>query len=54
MASARQKGDKVVKKVMHEHKDDTLKSGSSKEVKSRSQAIAIDVESGQSDRKKAS
>jgi len=39
---------------MHEHKQGTLKSGSGKKVKSRSQAIAIDVESVQSDRKKAS
>ena len=53
MASARQKGDKVVKKVMHEHKHGTLKSGSGKKVKSRKQAIAIAMsESGQSKTRK--
>jgi hypothetical protein len=36
-------------KVMHEHKDGTLRSGSGKKVKSRKQAIAIAMsESGQS------
>jgi hypothetical protein len=45
-----------VEKVMQEHKHGTLKSGSSKKVKSRKQAIAIAMhESGQSKkRKKAS
>lgn len=54
MATARQKSN--VKKVMHEHKHGTLKSGSGKNVKSRKQAIAIAMhESGQSEkRKKAS
>ena len=47
MATARQK--KKVDKVMHEHKQGTLKSGSGKKVKSRKQAIAIAMhESGQS------
>ena len=39
MATARQK--KKVEKVMHEHKQGTLKSSSGKKVKSRKQAIAI-------------
>jgi Family of unknown function (DUF6496) len=54
MATARQKSK--VKKVMHEHKTGTLKSGSGKKVKSRKQAVAIAMhESGQSKkRKKAS
>jgi Family of unknown function (DUF6496) len=53
MAIARQK-DKV-EKVMHEHKEGTLKSGSGKKVKSRKQAIAIAMsESGQSKRQKTS
>ena len=39
MATTRQKSK--VKKVMHEHKHGTLKSGSGKKVKSRKQAIAI-------------
>ena len=54
MATARQKSK--VKKVMHEHKHGTLKSGSGKKVKSRKQAVAIAMhESGQSKkRKKAS
>ena len=51
MATARQKSK--VKKVMHEHKHGTLKSGSGRKVKSRKQAVAIAMsESGQS-RKKA-
>ena len=51
MATARQK--KKVEKVMHEHKEGTLRSGSGKKVKSRKQAIAIAMsESGQSWRKK--
>jgi hypothetical protein len=53
MATARQK--RKVEKVMHEHKEGSLKSGSGKKVKSRKQAIAIAMsESGQSRRKKAS
>jgi hypothetical protein len=52
MATARQK--KKVEKVMHEHKEGTLRSGSGKKVRSREQAIAIAMsESGQSRRKKA-
>jgi len=52
MATARQK--KKVEKVLHEHKEGTLRSGSGKKVKSRKQAIAIAMsESGQSRRKKA-
>jgi hypothetical protein len=52
MATARQK--KKVEKVMHEHKEGTLRSGSGKKVKSRKQAVAIAMsESGQSRRKKA-
>jgi len=51
MATATQK--KKVRKVMHEHKKGTLKSGSGKKVRSRKQAVAIAMsESGQS--KKAS
>jgi hypothetical protein len=54
MAMARQKS--TVKKVMHEKKQGTLKSGSGQKVKSRKQAVAIAMsESGQSkSRKKAS
>ena len=54
MASTRQK--KKVEKVMHEHKEGTLRSGSGRKVKNRKQAIAIAMsESGQSkSRKKAS
>ena len=53
MASTQQK--KKVEKVMHEHKEGTLRSGSGRKVKSRKQAIAIAMsESGQSrSRKKA-
>jgi hypothetical protein len=51
MATTRQK--KKVEKVMHEHKQGTLKSSSGKKVKNRKQAIAIATsESGQSRRKK--
>ena len=51
MATARQK--KKVEKVMHEHKQGTLKSGSGKKVKTRKQAIAIAMsESRQFRRKK--
>jgi hypothetical protein len=35
------KGRGKVKKVMHEHKEGTLKSGSGKKVTSRKQAVAI-------------
>ena len=35
------KGRKKVKKVMHEYKEGSLKSGSGKKVKSRKQAVAI-------------
>lgn len=54
MATAKQQSK--VKKVMHEHKHGTLKSGSGRKVKSRKQAIAIAMsELGQSrSRKKAS
>jgi hypothetical protein len=54
MASTQQK--KKVEKVMHEHKEGKLKSGSGPKVKSRKQAIAIAMsESGQSkSHKKAS
>ena len=49
MATATQK--KKVHKVMHEHKEGTLKSGSGKKVSSRKQAVAIAMsESGQSKR----
>jgi len=52
MTTAAQK--KKVHKVMHEHKEGKLKSGSGKKVRSRKQAIAIAMsESGQS-KKKAS
>jgi hypothetical protein len=51
MATATQK--KKLHKVVHEHKEGTLKSGSGKKVRSRKQAVAIAMsESGQS--KKAS
>jgi hypothetical protein len=47
MATATQK--KKVHKLMHEHKEGTLKSGSGKKVSSRKQAVAIAMsESGQS------
>lgn len=35
------KGGSKVEKVMHEHKEGTLKSGSGKKVTSRKQAVAI-------------
>jgi Family of unknown function (DUF6496) len=44
--------NKKVEKVMHEHKEGTLKSGSGKKVRSRKQAVAIAThESGQSKKK---
>jgi Family of unknown function (DUF6496) len=50
MATTGQK--KKVEKVMHEHKEGTLKRGSGKKVRSRKQAIAIAMhESGQSRKK---
>jgi len=53
MATASQKHK--VEKVMHEHKEGTLKSGSGRKVKSRKQAVAIAMsESGQSKHEKAS
>jgi len=39
--SSSSKGKRKVEKVMREHKEGTLKSGSGKKVKSRKQAIAI-------------
>jgi hypothetical protein len=38
---AASKGRKTVRRVMHEHKEGTLKSGSGKKVGSREQAVAI-------------
>ena len=53
MTTATQKSK--VKKVMHKHKEGTLKSGSGRKVKSRKQAVAIAMsESGQSKHKKVS
>jgi uncharacterized protein DUF6496 len=53
MATKAQK--KKVHKVMHEHKEGTLKSSSGKKVKSRKQAVAIAMhESGQSRKRKKS
>jgi len=50
MASVKQKSK--VSRVMHEHKEGKLTSGSGKKVKSRKQAIAIAMsESGQSRKK---
>jgi len=40
-SSSRSKGRAKVHKVMHEHKEGKLKSGSGKKVKSRKQAVAI-------------
>jgi hypothetical protein len=40
-SKSRKKASSKVKKVMHERKKGTLKSGSGKKVKSRKQAIAI-------------
>ena len=39
--TAPSKGERKVHKVMKEHKQGTLKSGSGKKVKSRKQAVAI-------------
>jgi hypothetical protein len=39
--SSTSKGKSKVQKVMKEHKEGTLKSGSGKKVKSRKQAVAI-------------
>jgi hypothetical protein len=41
MATKQTKGRSKVHKVMKEHKEGTLKSGSGKKVKSRKQAVAI-------------
>jgi len=41
MATKSTKGQKKVHKVMKEHKEGTLKSGSGKKVSSRKQAVAI-------------
>jgi hypothetical protein len=41
--SPRSKGASKVHKVMKEHKEGTLKSGSGKKVKSRKQAVAIAI-----------
>ena len=41
MAKYSKKSQKKVKKVMHEYKEGTLKSGKGGKVKSRKQAIAI-------------
>ena len=41
MATSSSKGKRKVHKVMKEHKEGTLKSGSGKKVKSRKQAVAI-------------
>jgi hypothetical protein len=41
MATKKKSGNRTVKRVMHEMKHGTLKSGSGKKVKSRKQAIAI-------------
>lgn len=40
-AKSTSKGKSKVEKVMKEHKEGTLKSGSGKKVKSRKQAVAI-------------
>ena len=40
-SSSRSKGRAKVSKVMHEHKQGKLKSGSGRKVKSRKQAVAI-------------
>ena len=39
--SSRSKGKNKIRKVMKEHKEGKLKSGSGKKVKSRKQAVAI-------------
>lgn len=41
MATASSKGQLKIHKVMKEHKEGTLKSGSGRKVKSRKQAVAI-------------
>jgi len=41
MATASSKGKRKIHKVMKEHKEGTLKSGSGRKVKSRKQAVAI-------------
>ena len=41
MAVSKKRKSNKVRKVMHEYKTGTLKSGSGKKVKSRKQAIAI-------------
>lgn len=41
MATAKSSGKGKVKKVMHEYKEGSLKSGSGGKVKSRKQAVAI-------------
>jgi hypothetical protein len=41
MASKKSTGKAKIHKVMHEHKEGKLKSGSGKKVKSRKQAVAI-------------
>ncbi len=40
-STSKSKGRAKVHKVMHEHKEGTLKSGSGKKVTSRKQAVAI-------------
>ncbi|MBV8843892.1 MAG: hypothetical protein JO307_13870 [Bryobacterales bacterium] len=40
-SSSSSKGKRKIHKVMKEHKEGTLKSGSGKKVKSRKQAVAI-------------
>jgi hypothetical protein len=45
-ASSETKGKQKVEKVMHEHKQGTLKSGSGKKVTSRKQAVAIALNEG--------
>lgn len=52
MAKQSQKQQKIVKDVMHEFKEDDLRSSSGDKVKSRKQAIAIGLsEAGSSNRK---
>jgi hypothetical protein len=51
--AAKKKQKRKVKKVMHEYKRGTLKSGGRRTVKSRRQAVAIAMsESGQSRKRK--
>jgi hypothetical protein len=59
MAKYGKKAQKKVKKVMHERKEGTLKSGSGKKVTSKKQAIAIGLsearkEGGKVPKKKSS